>query len=63
MKLNQNQVVAFKCCGREWTVSGETATFDRERGCFYSHCRKCGAKVLSDCITAKRADKRTQVRR
>ena len=63
MKLNQNQVVVFKCCGREWTVSGEAATFDRERGCFCSRCPKCGAKVLSDCITVKRADKRTQVRR
>lgn len=41
---NQNQVVVFKCCGREWTVSGEAATFDRERGCFYSHCPKCGGK-------------------
>lgn len=62
MKLNQNQMVVFKCCNKEWTVGGESATFDRERGCFCSHCPKCGAKVLSDHITVKKAVKRTQVR-
>lgn len=55
MKLNQDQVVVFKCCGREWTVSGEAATFDRERGCFRSQCPCCGSKVLSDRIAMKKA--------
>lgn len=63
MKLNDKQVVLFTCCGKKWTEDGKTAVFDMNRGCFHSLCPKCGAKVLSDCITVKRADKRTQVRR
>lgn len=63
MKLNQNQAVVFECCGKKWMVSGGSATFDRERGCFCSCCPKCGAKVLSDRITMKKLVKRTQLQR